>query len=660
MTYDIQLLKNLNSTRKYFNKRYYTLFDPVYAELFEAIENKNDEKAQSFIQTQLKAKKSNVIDRVFYQKNSDGETAISLAGRYKLLKFLDFCFNTFIVEGHRSNRDANLLVKTGCYSEVMDDLNHSMSNEALWIFACICLCKQVELYEDITQKSAWQRTWMDEKEPQSLAGIAILLSSYDLLTLALEVVDGPVNHQEHIHNQVLREKSFHAANLYVTSPGLNFSPIEMAAFGKNQVIIDYIFDLMEPSVRLDSDCHNLLCYFVECKDLKGLGLVAYSPVSQSQDSDLFNRYLNIDSDHQLSPLGVTIAKNWMQGFKYLLMQGELFPLVDESFLKRHLRLAREFERVEMVKYLLSRLDSPSFTLKQEKKPSEEKFLSRRVPWFKLSLSVWVGILTGGFLEEKDLLHLLQTHSVFAFNVLQRVLDIYFFKPLSVCHLIDFSKNLYHKYASFHARYYTLFDYDYIRLFRFVEERNLLGAQRFIESKNNDPALIDKIFYQKDGFGESVVTLARRLRFQSFLNFCYEMLYNMEFITRRSVVYFNLFQALSFVRSPNERMSESVLWIYACAHVCNQRKICQTLRQQPNWNKNWTPDNRNFSLAMAAAILGCVDLLEYTLNQLNKNQIELQTTRISRGKMPLEFYNNRNHFPMNTNDMVAVSKNLRVS
>ena len=329
VAYDIQLLKNLNSTRKYFNKRYYTLFDPVYAELFEAIENKDGEKAQNFIQTQLKAKKTNVIDRVFYQKNSDGETAISLAGRYKLLKFLDFCFNTFIVEGHRLNRGANLLVKTGRYSEVMDELNYSMSNEALWIFACICLCKQVELYEDITQKSAWQRTWMDEKEPQSLAGMAILLSSYDLLKLTLEVVDGPVNHQEHIHNQVLREKSFHAANLYVTSTGLNFSPIEMAAFGKNQVIIDYIFGLMEPTAIFNSGYHNLLCYFIECKDLKGL--VFYTRDSLNQDSDLFNRYLNVDSDHQLTPLGVAIAKNWMQGFKYLFMKAKYYSLDDEVF-----------------------------------------------------------------------------------------------------------------------------------------------------------------------------------------------------------------------------------------------------------------------------------------------------------------------------------------
>ena len=307
---------------------------------------------------------------------------------------------------------------------------------------------------------------------------------------------------------------------------------------------------------------------------------------------------------------------------------------------------------------LSDLSDPALTLKEEKKHSEEKFLSRRAPWFKLSLSVWVGILTGGFLEEKDLLHLLQTHSVFAFNVLQRVLDIYFFKPLSVCHLIDFSKNLYHQYASFHPRYYTLFDYDYIRLFRFVEERNLLGAQRFIESKNNDPALIDKIFYQKDGFGESVVTLARRLRFQSFLTFCYKtvLLNNMEFISRRSVVYFDLPQALSFVFSPNEPMSESVLWIYACAHACNQRKVCQIIRQQQNWNKNWISPNMDLSLAMVAAILGCVDLLDFALNQLNTNQIEFQTTLISRGKMPLEFYNNRNHFPMNTNEMVAISKN----
>ena len=157
IAYDIKLFKNLNSTRKYFNNRYYTLFDPVYAELFEAIEKKDAQKAQHFILTQLKANKSNLIDRVFYQKNSKGQTAISLAGHYKLQKFLDFCFNTFIVEGHRLNRNADILVKTGNYSEVMDDLNHSMSNEALWIFACAFICKQDEPYRIISQKSAWQR-----------------------------------------------------------------------------------------------------------------------------------------------------------------------------------------------------------------------------------------------------------------------------------------------------------------------------------------------------------------------------------------------------------------------------------------------------------------------------------------------------------------------
>ncbi len=668
VAYDIKLLKILNSTRKYFNNRYYTLFDPAYAELFEAIENKNCEKARHFILTQLKANKSNVIDRVFYQKNSNGETVISLADRYDLQEFLDFCFITLIVEGHRLNRDADLLVKTGRYSEVMDDLNYSMSNEARWIFACAFVCKQIKLYEDIRRKPAWQTGWMNEKEPQSLAGMAILLSSLELLNMTL------VGNEEHIYNQIFRAKSFHAVNLYVTSRGLNFSPTEMAAFGKNQLIIDSVFNLMKSAARFNRGSLNLLCYFIECKDLKGLG--SYTVAFRNRFSNLFNRYLNIDSDHQLTPLGVAIAKNWIQGFKYMFMMVKNHNLDDENFLQRHLRLALEFERVEIVKYLLSKgasttlldysgnkhqvskpifyairknnlqlvkllvktntpltplayddkfisplieaalneneamtqyiiqklgkqeayeqlyiglsanakhkrenslikaafnqvfsslsdLSDPALTLKEEKKHSEEKFLSRRAPCFKLSLSVWVGILTGGFLEEKDLLYLLQTHSVFAVNVLQRVLDIYFLKPLSVCHLIDFSKNLYYQYASFHPRYYTLFDYDYIRLFRFVEERNLLGAQRFIESKNNDPALIDKIFYQKDGFGESVVTLARRLRFQSFLTFCYKtvLLNNMEFISRRSVVYFDLPQALSFVFSPNEPMSESVLWIY---------------------------------------------------------------------------------------------------
>ncbi len=64
---------------------------------------------------------------------------------------------------------------------------------------------------------------------------------------------------------------------------------------------------------------------------------------------------------------------------------------------------------------------------------------------------------------------------------------------------------------------------------------------------------------------------------------------------------------------------------------------------------------DLSLAMVAAILGCVDLLDFALSLLNTNQIEFQTTLITRGKMPLEFYNNRG-FPMDTNQMAAISKN----
>ena len=268
MAYDIKLLKILNSTRKYFNNRYYTLFDPAYAELFEAIENKDCEKARHFILTQLKANKSNVIDRVFYQKNSNGETVISLADRYDLQEFLDFCFITLIVEGHRLNRDADLLVKTGRYSEVMDDLNYSMSNEARGYLPAPLYANRLNYTKTFVENQPGKQAGWMKIEPQSLAGMAILLSSLELLDITLVG-----NVRRHIYNQIFRAKSFHAANLYVTSRGLNFSPTEMAAFGKNQLIIDSVFNLMKSAARFNRGFLNLLCYFIECKDLKGLGFL---------------------------------------------------------------------------------------------------------------------------------------------------------------------------------------------------------------------------------------------------------------------------------------------------------------------------------------------------------------------------------------------------
>ena len=61
-------LRVLNNIRKLYDSQYYTLFDPAYIELFQAVKAKDTERAKKFIESQLRINKNKVIDRVFCKR----------------------------------------------------------------------------------------------------------------------------------------------------------------------------------------------------------------------------------------------------------------------------------------------------------------------------------------------------------------------------------------------------------------------------------------------------------------------------------------------------------------------------------------------------------------------------------------------------------------
>ncbi len=755
----IQSLKKINIKGQYYHYRYYTLFDPDYVELFEAIEAKDSEKAKIFIQARIIDNRHNVVDRVFSQKNGQGETVISLANRYGLQDFLNFCFKNLILEGYRLNKDRYSLVKTGDYSRILATLDHTMSNEALWMFACAYVCNQTGIWNVIIQKQAWRSTWQEEDESPTLTAIATLLSSLDLVMRVLRGLD-----REQTADQLFEEINF--GNLYITHSIVSYNPLEIAALGKNRAIIDYLFLKLKSKGLVNRAYSELLCYFIECHDIQGFK-VFYSNDLEKETSGLLNRYLNIDSNRKLTIMGVAIAKNWMPGVRFMVQRG--LPLNSRNFLS----LAVEFDRVEIVKYLLSKGANPNYnnpdiknlelppvfkavkqnnlklvkllvdknasleikcenlkyfppypligailneneamtqyiirklgsgkTFEQllqglliyveykkengliflalsqqishplevrdspflpveEKKSSENKFMSgNRINWLmRLPRTLW--ILAAGFLEEKDLLHLFQTnHTVFAFSVLQRTIDIYDFAPRMVNQLINFSKNLYGVYSSFHPRYYTLVDYDYIKLFRLVEKFDLSGIKAFIQSRKNNPNLLDMIAYQKDGFGNTTLTLAAELGFQGYLDYCFNIfVVNSDRVVPRGIVALGNYDLT--LSSLDSKMSEDALWLFAFAYVCNQHDLICIIKHKPHWNKSWFPQLKNLSLGMIAVILSSESLLDYAFRGMNENALERPCHEARKKRYPFELYTNTKDCYLSIGDMASISKNRKL-
>jgi hypothetical protein len=169
-----------------------TLINHSYVPLFMALLSSDQKSAINFINYKLKSTvgtAENVTDLVFLQKKWDGETAIMLANRLGLQDFLNHCFFHLIDNAPGGKKG---LMKMDKLANVLARLDTEMRAEALWLYALADICNQTTLREQISSKTHWDKTYMEDGYIGSsdghlnLAVIAALLGNRRLMRYVLE------------------------------------------------------------------------------------------------------------------------------------------------------------------------------------------------------------------------------------------------------------------------------------------------------------------------------------------------------------------------------------------------------------------------------------------------------------------------------------------
>jgi hypothetical protein len=297
--------------------------------------------------------------------------------------------------------------------------------------------------------------------------------------------------------------------------------------------------------------------------------------------------------------------------------------------------------------------------KRKREGSEPKLLSRKpVPAPMLPPSLWTHVLI--FLEQKDFSHVVKANRILGYNVLKFIIDVCqqkAFFPFAIKNFLKLSQHLMKQCFFSHPRYYTLLDFNYIQLFKAVEALDFDAAKAFIESKRKYLSLVDMVFYQKDGHGETVITLARRLNFQIFLDYCFQTLIFNNFGRKCGIVKPGNYQQI-LLELESDR-SDTALWLFACAFVCNQTMHCQAILQTKAWKKPWMDtDEDHDSLFSIAAMLGCVDLLDFALKILTSDELRIQSSLVMRYDS-LALYHNPKPCGLSMCDLIALSKNQQL-
>jgi hypothetical protein len=349
---------------------FFTLIDRSYIPLFLFLNRYDEEKAIGFIHSKLqstsgKDNKENVTDMVFFQKNSQGLSAVNLAHQLGLQDFLDYCFRELIFNGAERNKDKYSLIKPGYYAEILQQLDTTgMSAEALWMFGCAYVCDQKHICQAISGKRLWRKTWGGSHGDTafiSLALVSAFLSSINLAKYVLDDIDG------NQRNYVLYTEPYYArGEIYYNRSAIDCTPIDAAAISKNKEIIDYFmsFSHQISSTRILST--ELATFYIYSRDISGIRKILTVLMMGGEDpQEFFNqriyidpKYLGIDYESErLSPLGVAIAKNWlpvvMEFIDYRIpFDGNIDANGD--FIGNSLGLAMYFGHIEIAKYLLSR------------------------------------------------------------------------------------------------------------------------------------------------------------------------------------------------------------------------------------------------------------------------------------------------------------------
>jgi hypothetical protein len=344
---------------------FFTLIDSSYIPLFIFLNRYDEEKAIEFIHSKLQSTSEkdngeNVTDMVFFQKNSQGRSAINLAQQFGLQGFLDYCFQQLILNGAVLNKEKYSLIKLGNYAEILQRLDTTgMSAEALWMYGCAYVCDQKKICQEISEKQLWQKIWMDDRSEISLALVSAFLSSINLAKHVLDDV-GKKKQGRLLYTQ----PRYETGEIYYNgSAALDCTPLNVAAISKNKEIIDYFVSVLIQVDLDDIKSIELAAFYVYCKNIEGIRMIRSIPTIKSerffnQQIYINQEYLGIDYEFgQLTPLGVAIAKNWLPGVVELLDYG--VPIyghmnVDNNVVDDPLGLAMYFGHIEIAKYLLSR------------------------------------------------------------------------------------------------------------------------------------------------------------------------------------------------------------------------------------------------------------------------------------------------------------------
>lgn len=224
------------------------------------------------------------------------------------------------------------------------------------------------------------------------------------------------------------------------------------------------------------------------------------------------------------------------------------------------------------------------------------------------------------------------------------------------------------------KYYTLVDRSYMPLFSLMESKDFELAKRVIEHKisnqvNGQKSITDMVFFQKNAHGKSIIMIARDLKQQDFLDFCFEqLLLNGPKLNqgKYSLVKTGDLKEILTQLDSSLDISVEALWMCACAFICNQKTILD--RFERNWDKlligkihEKTGLYISPSLAMIATLLGCLDLIQHIFNMDTSEHYSKQQLlpRFSLGRecVPVIYCDANVELAVNISDLAAMVKNI---
>jgi hypothetical protein len=299
------------------------------------------------------------------------------------------------------------------------------------------------------------------------------------------------------------------------------------------------------------------------------------------------------------------------------------------------------------------------TIAQKVKPRYT--LEKKKELKDLPLALW--IYTGQFLEENDFLNTF-LNRYFARITLRWIKNFYknryqYFPLHSIDDRefkFDFLEKLNRERKLYKKLYYSLFNPAFIELFLLVEQRKSKEAQAFIESMLSklagDINVTDIVFSEKNADGLTVINIAGNSGLQDFLTYCFNRLVlNGQQLNQRKPCLVRAGNYSEILSKLDSDMSGEVLWMYGCAYVCNQTKICDALSKKPEWDKIWNESWESESLLVIAALLGSIDLARFVTDAFNPGEIgDRFDSEIDESRMPSA------QDPLYLDDVISLSKN----